>query len=186
MGANDGVNAVLGEAVFLPPDQDRLEKFGDFLAKKPHATLELSGTYDHEADKAAFARATANFAILNAAGIPISPGDAIPAPDFSDVRVQSGLKSVYAQYLGRIKLGQRLITLPDGETRNEQLHTELIASIPVTDEDLKGLATKRAKLAKSLMVKGNPDLNDRIGLGEVNIVSAGRDGIPLEVELRIK
>jgi len=186
MGANDGVNAVQGEAVFLPPDQDRLEKFGDFLAKKPHATLELAGTYDLEADKAAFARASANLAILKAAGIPISPGDAIPAPDFSDARVQSGLKSVYAQYLGRIKLGQRLITLPDGEARNEQLHTELIASIPVTDEDLKGLATKRAKLAKSLMVKGNPDLSDRIGLGEVKIVSAGRDGIPLEVELRIK
>ena len=37
-----------------------------------------------------------------------------------------------------------------------------------------------------LLVKGNPDLSDRIGLGEVNIVSAGRGGIPLEVELRIK
>ena len=157
MGANDGVNAVLGEAVYLPPDQDRLEKFGDFLAKKPNATLELAGTYDPEADKTALARATADLAILMAAGINMPPNESIPAPDLSDVKVQSGLKSAYAQYAGRIKLGQRLITLPEGAARNEQLHEELIASIPVTEDDLRALAKNRAKLAQSFMVKSNPD-----------------------------
>jgi hypothetical protein len=186
MGANEGVNAVLGEAVYLPPDQDRLEKFGDFLAKKPNATLELAGTYGPNADKLALARATADLAILKAAGMNISPNDPIPVPDFSDTKVQSGLKSAYAQYVGRIKLGQRLITLPDGAERNEQLHAELIASIPVTEDDLKSLAKNRAKLAQSLMVKSNPGLNDRISLGEVKAVSAGREGVPLEVEVRIK
>ena len=186
MGANDGVNAVLGEAVFLPPDQDRLEKFGDFLAKKPHATLELAGTYDPAADKVALARAIADLAILKAAGMNISPNELIPAPDFSDPKVQSGLKSAYAQYVGRIKLGQRLITLPEGAARNEQLHTELIASIPVAEEDLKALAKDRAKLAQDFMVKGNPTLIERISLGEVKTVSAGKEGVPLEVEVRIK
>lgn len=186
MGANDGVNAVLGEALFLPPDQDRLEKFGDFLAKKPHATLELAGTYDPNADKAALARAIADRAILKASGVNISPKDFIPTLDFSDAKVQSGLKSAYAQYVGRIKLGQRLISLPEGAARSEQLHAELIASIPVSDEDLRTLAKNRAKLAADFMVKGNPTLQDRIQLGEVKTVSAGKEGVPLEVELRIK
>lgn len=186
MGANDGVNAVLGEAVYLPPDQDRLEKFGDFLAKKPNATLELAGTYDPDADKTALARATADLTILVAAGINTPPSEPIPAPDLSDAKVQSGLKSAYAQYVGRIKLGQRLITLPEGAARNEQLYTELIASIPVTDEDLTTLAKNRAKLAQDFMVKSNPGLNDRISLGEVKAVSAGKEGVPLEVEVRIK
>lgn len=186
MGASDGVNAVLGEAVYLPPDEDRLEKFGDFLAKKPNATLELTGTYDPNADKAALVRAIADRAILKAAGVNISPNELTPALDFSDVRVQSGLKSAYAQYVGRIKLGQRLITLPGGTARNEQLYTELIASISVTDEDLRALAKNRATLALDLMVKSNPALKDRINLGEVKTVSAGKEGIPLEVELRIK
>lgn len=186
MGANDGVNAVLGEAVYLPPDQDRLEKFGVFLAKKPNATLELAGTYDPEADKTALAHATADLAILMAAGINMPPNESIPAPDLSDVKVQSGLKSAYAQYAGRIKLGQRLITLPEGAARNEQLHEELIASISVTEEDLRALAKNRAKLAQSFMVKSNPGLTDRISLGEVKAVSAGKDGVPLEVEVRIK
>ncbi|QWE23336.1 DUF748 domain-containing protein [Polynucleobacter sp. AP-Jannik-300A-C4] len=186
MGANEGVNAILGEAVYLPPDQDRLEKFGDFLVKKPHATLELVGTYDPTEDKPALARAIADLAILKLAGINISPNDPIPTPDFSDPKVQSGLKSAYAQYVGRIKLGQRLITLPDGAGRNDQLHAELITSIPVTEEDMKVLAKNRAKQAQSLMVKSNPELNDRISLGEVKTVSAGREGVPLEVEVRIK
>ncbi len=186
MGANDGVNAVLGEAVFLPSDQDRLEKFGDFLAKKPNATLELAGTYDPNADKAALARATADLAILKAAGMNIAPNDPIPSPDFSDSKVRSGLRSAYAQYVGRVKLGQRLLTLPDGAERNERLHTELIASIPVTAEDLTNLAKNRAKLALSFMVKSNPALKDRISLGEVKTVTAGKEGVPLEVEVRIK
>ena len=186
MGANDGVNALLGEAVYLPPDQDRLEKFGDFLVKKPHATLELAGTYDPEADKTALARATADLAILKAAGMSIALNDPIPSPDFSDTKVQSGLRSTYAQYVGRIKLGQRLLTLPDGAARNERLHAELIASIPVTEEDLRSLAKNRAKLAQSFMVKSNPGLNDRISLGEVKTVSATKEGVPLEVEVRIK
>ena len=186
MGSNEGVNAVLGEAVYLPPDQDRLEKFGDFLVKKPHATLELVGTYDPNEDKPALARAIADLAILKLAGINISPNDPIPTPDFSDPKVQSGLKSAYAQYLGRIKLGQRLIILPDGAGRNDQLHAELITSIPVTEEDMKVLAKNRAKQAQSLMVKSSPELNDRISLGEVKTVSAGKEGVPLEVEVRIK
>jgi hypothetical protein len=186
MGANDGVNAVLGEAVYLPPDQDRLEKFGDFLAKKPNASLELAGTYDPEADKVALARATGDLAILKAAGINIPSNEPMPIPDLSDSKVQSGLRSAYAQYVGRIKLGQRLITLPDGPTRNEQLHAELIASIPVTDEDLKSLAKNRGKLALAFMVKANPELKDRISLGEVKTVTSGKEGAPLEVEVRIK
>ncbi len=186
MGASDGVNAVPGEVVFLPPDQDRLEKFGDFLAKKPNATLEIAGTYDPEVDKPALARAIADLTILKAAGMNISLNDSFPTPDFSDAKVRSGLSSAYIQYIGRIKLGQRLITLPEGAARNEQLHAELIASIRVTDDDLRALAKNRAKLAQSLMVKSNPGLSDRIGLGEVKAVSAVKEGIPLEVELRIK
>jgi hypothetical protein len=186
MGGNDGVNAVLGEAVFLPPDQDRLEKFGEFLAKRPNATIELSGTYDPSLDKEALARATADLAILTAAGVNLSPNEALPTPDFSDARVQSGLKSAYAQYVGRLKLGQRLITLPDGRERNEQLHAELIASIPVTEGDLKSLANGRSKLALELMIKNNPNLAGRIALGEAKTVSSGKEGTPLEVEVRIK
>ena len=186
MGGEEGVNAVPGEVAFLPSDQDRLEKFGEYLIKRPNANLEIIGTYDPEQDKKALARAKADSAILKDAGFKLSPGEPIPTPSLSDPRVQSGLRAAYAQFIGRIKLGQRLLTLPDGESRNEQLHNELIAGIEVTEGELKDLAKSRASLAYELMAKANPGLMDRIQVGDVRTVEAGKEGIPLDVEIRIK
>ena len=186
LGSDEGVNAVPGEAVFLVDDQDRLEKFGAYLVKRPNSSLEIIGTYDPVQDKKELARAKADAAILKDAGFKLAPGEPIPAPSLSDPRVQSGLKAAYAQYIGRIKLGQRLLTLPDGDQRNEQLHAELIAGMEVTDSELKELANNRAKTAYGFMVKADPSLRDRIQLGEIKTVNAGKEGIPLDVEIRIK
>ena len=186
MGGEEGVNAIPGEAVFLVVDQDRLEKFGEYLVKRPNSSLEVIGTYDPVQDKKALARAKADAAILKDAGFKLTPGEPVPSPSLSDPRVQSGLKAAYAQYIGRIKLGQRLLTLPDGEQRNEQLHDELIAGIEITDGELKDLAKNRAKLAYEYMVKANSNLSDRIQIGDIKTVEAGKEGIPLDVEIRIK
>ncbi len=186
MGGNEGVNAVPGEAVFLPADQDRLEKFGDYLVKRPNANLEIMGTYDPIQDKQELARVIADTAILKEAGFKLAAGDPVPVPSLSDPRVQSGLRAAYAQYVGRIKLGQRLLALPDGEVRNQQLRTELIADIDVSDAQLKELAKTRATIAYELMIKANPVLKDRIATGNVKSVEAGKEGVPLEVEIRIK
>ena len=186
LGAEEGVNAVPGEAVFLAVDQDRLEKFGEYLVKRPNSSLEIIGTYDPVQDRKELARAKADSAILIDAGFKLAPGEPIPVPSLQDPRVQSGLKAAYAQYIGRIKLGQRLLTLPDGEKRNEQLHDELIAGIEITDSELKELAKNRAKTAYGLMTKSDPSLKDRIQLGDVKAVEAGKEGIPLDVEIRIK
>lgn len=186
IGGEEGVNAVPGEAVFLAVDQDRLEKFGEYLIKRPNSSLEIIGTYDPVQDRKELARAKADSTILKDAGFKLIPGEPIPIPSLSDPRVQSGLKSAYAQYIGRIKLGQRLLMLPDGEQRNEQLHAELMAGMEITDAELKELAQSRAKAAYELMIKSDSSLKDRIQLGEVKTVEAGKEGIPLDVEVRIK
>ena len=186
VGGEEGINAVPGEAVFLAVDQDRLEKFGEYLIKRPNSSLEILGTYDPVQDRKELARAKADSAILKDSGFKLIPGEPIPVPSLSDPRVQSGLKSAYAQYIGRIKLGQRLLTLPDGEQRNEQLRNELIAGIEITDAELKELAKARAKAAYGFMIKSDSSLKDRIQLGDVKTVEAGKEGIPLDVEVRIK
>ena len=186
MGGEEGVNAVPGEAVFLGADQDRLEKFGEYLAKRPNSSLEIIGTYDPVQDKKELARARADGAILLDAGFKLAPGEPVPNPSFTDPKVQSGLKAAYAQYIGRIKLGQRLLMLPDGEKRDEQLHEELIAGIEVTDAELQELAKSRAKMAYSFMVKADSGLKERIQIRDVKVVEAGKEGIPLDVEIRIK
>ncbi|WP_255538649.1 DUF748 domain-containing protein [Polynucleobacter sp. Tro8-14-1] len=186
MGGEEGVNAVPGETIFLVADQDRLEKFGEYLVRRPNSNLEIIGTYDPVQDKKELARAKADGAILLDAGFKLTPGEPVPTPSFTDPKVQSGLTAAYAQYIGRIKLGQRLLTLPDGEKRNEQLHEELIAGIGITDAELQELAKNRAMMAYGFMVKADPSLKDRIQLGDVKTVEAGKEGIPLDVEIRIK
>jgi hypothetical protein len=186
MSADEGVNALPGEAVFLVADQDRLQQFGEYLAKHPNSTLEIIGTYDPIQDRKELARVKADTAILQDAGFKLVPGEPVPVPSLSDPRVQSGLRGAYAQFIGRIMLGQRLLTLPDGEQRNEQLHSELIAGIEITEGELKDLAKNRAKAAYGFMVKADSNLKDRIQLGDVKTVEAGKEGIPLDVEIRIK
>jgi hypothetical protein len=186
MGGNEGINAVPGEAIFLPAEQERLEKFAEYFVKRPNSILEIIGTYDPVQDKQEMARAKADTAILKEAGFKFTTGDPVPVPSLSDLRVQSALKAAYAQNVGRIKLGQRLLTLPDGEARNQQLRKELIAEMNVTDTQLKELAKNRASIAYGLMTKSNSALKDRIVTGDVKLVEAGKEGVPLDIAIKIK
>ena len=182
----DAVNAVLGESIFLSEDQEHLEKFGEILSKRPNATLELIGTFDPSADRQELSRAKADAAILKDAGFKISLGEPLPNLSLSDPRVQTGIKSVYADKIGRFKLTQRILMLSDNEERYQKLRDELIEAYAATDDDLKAVAAERSKTAKDIMVKGNPGLNERIELGEPQEVSANKDGVPLLVQLKIK
>ena len=186
MSGDGGISAVPGEVAFLPEDQDRMEKYGDYLSNRPNATLDVVGTYDPILDKQELARAMADAAIFNDADIKLLPGEALDLPNLSDPKIASALKAAYAQYVGRIKLGQRLLTLPDNQARNEQLRSELIASMVITENDLHTLGVNRAKLAKDLLVKNHPSLDSRIQVVETKTVKAEKEGIPLEVDLRIK
>jgi hypothetical protein len=186
MGGDGGINAVPGEAIFLPDDQERLEKFSEYLVKRPNSSLEIIGTYDLIQDKQEMARVKADTAILKEAGFKFTTGDPVPVPSLSDPRMQSALKAAYAQNVGRIKLGQRLLTLSDGDARNQQLRKELIADMNVTDVQLKELAKNRAVTAYGLMIKANPSLKDRITMGDVKSVEAGKEGVPIDVVVRIK
>jgi hypothetical protein len=180
------IHAVLGESSYLPVDQEKLDKLAGVLVKRPHATIEFVGAYDPNADKAALARARADRAILSAAGFKLSPQEPLPTPSLSDPRIQSGVKSAYGQQVGRIKLAQRLISLPDNESRYQQLRNELIQSYAISETELLQLAGARANRAKELMVAQQPNLAERINIGTSKVVSADQDGIPLGVSLGSK
>lgn len=180
------IYSVLGESSFLPADQEKLDKLGSVLLKRPNATLEFLGAYDPAADKLELARARADQAILNAAGFKLSAGEPLPIPSLSDPRVQSGVRSAYGEQVGRIKLAQRLITLPDNEARYQQLRNEIIKSYAIGDAELKQLAMARADRARELMVQNNPALAERLKVGTVREALANKDGIPLGVNLGTK
>lgn len=180
------IYSVVGESTYLPADQEKLDKLAGVLVKRTNATIELFGAYDPGSDKLELARARADHAILNAAGFKLSPSEPLPTPSLSDPRIQSGIKSAYGQQVGKIKLAQRLITLPDNEARYQQLRSELILSFVIGDTELKQLAATRASRARDLMLQNNPSLVERIKLGASKEAVADKDGIPLGVNLGSK
>jgi hypothetical protein len=186
MQGNPAIYAIPGEAAFLPADQERFMQFGDLLVKRPQATIELIGTYDPELDRQELARARADRAILAASGFKLEANAPLSLPSLSDKRIQAGIKSAYAAEIGRIKLTQRIVTLPDNVERYQQLRQELIAHFAVNDAQLQALGDARARVAQEAMLKSNPALGDRIRLGAPKAVTADREGIPLEIALGAK
>ena len=181
----DAIAFVPGESA-LPPDGDeQLSKIAELLAKRPKSKLVIHGTYDPSVDAAELARAMADKAILEASGLKVVEGEPLPMPNLTDPKVKAGLKSAYGAQVGRIKLGQRLLTLPDNAERDTQLRQELIQSYKIDDNQLKQLASRRANAVKAKLINVDPKLGDRISIGDPESVTADEGGVPIKVDLDI-
>ena len=106
-------------------------------------------------------------------------------PNLTDPKVKAGLKSAYGAQVGRIKLGQRLLTLPDNAERDTQLRQELIQSYKIDDNQLKQLASRRANAVKAKLINVDPKLGDRISIGDPESVTADEGGVPIKVDLEM-
>lgn len=179
----DAIAFVPGESALPVEGEEDLRKIADYLAKRPKSKLVIHGTYDPLVDSAELARAMADQAILEASGIKVVAGEPLPLPNLSDPKVKAGLNTAYAAQVGRIKLGQRLLTLPDNADRDTQLRQELIQSYKISDDQLKALAARRAAAVKARLMSADAKLADRISIGEPETISTDEAGVPIKVEL---
>ena len=182
----DGIYTAPGESVITPPEQEKLEKVAKLLEKKANAVVEFYGTYDPQIDRQELARVNADRAILLAAGFKLNDTEPLPNPSLSDPRVQSGLKSAYGSQVGRIKLAQQLIKLPNTPARWEALRKELIEAQNINEARLTALANARASNARDAFLKNSPDMKDRVRIGKAQVVKAEDAGIPLGISLITK
>ena len=180
----DAIAFVPGESALPPDGEEQLVRIAEFLAKRPKSTLVVHGTYDPKVDADELARATADQAILEASGIKVVAGEPLPLPNLTDPKVKAGLKTAYGAQVGRIKLGQRLLTLPDNADRDTQLRQELIQSYKISDEQLIQLATRRAEAVKAKIQAVDGKLTDRVSIGDNQTVSADEAGVPIKVDIQ--
>ena len=173
-----------GESVLLPADQQSLEKLASVLVKRPGSRVVIQGSYDPAVDAPAIARAMADRAIFAASGIKIDVNEPLPTPNLTDPALRTAMRSVYATQVGRVKLGQRLLMLPDTPERDQQLRQELIDSYQIGDAQLRQLADDRAKQAQQVMLAAAPELKERVTLGEPAQVSADGKAIALVIEIQ--
>ena len=182
----DGIYTAPGESVITPPEQEKLEKVAKLLEKKANAVVEFYGTYDPQTDRLELARVNADRAILLAAGFKLNDNEPLPNPSLSDPRVQSGIKSAYGSQVGRIKLAQQLIKLPNTPARWETLRKELIEAQNINQARLIALANARANNARDAFLKHSPEMKDRVRLGKVQEVKAEEAGIQVGISLITK
>ena len=180
----DAIAFVPGESALPPDGEEQLVRIAEFLAKRPKSTLVIHGTYDPKVDADELARAMADQAILEASGIKVVAGEPLPLPNLTDPKVKAGLKSAYGAQVGRIKLGQRLLTLPDNPGRDTQLRQELIQSYKISNEQLNQLATRRAEAVKAKIQSVDGKLADRITIGDNQTVNADEAGVPIKVDIQ--
>jgi hypothetical protein len=179
----DGIYTAPGESVITPPEQEKLEKVAKLLEKKSNAIVEFYGTYDPQIDRQELARVNADRTILLAAGFKLKDTEPLPNPSLSDPRVQSGLKSAYGSQVGRIKLAQQLIKLPNTPARWETLRKELIEIQNINEARLIALANARANNARDTFLKNSPEMKDRVRIGKAKEAKAEDAGIPLGISL---
>ncbi len=182
----DGIYTAPGESVITPPEQEKLEKVAKLLEKKANAMVEFYGTYDPQIDRQELARVNADRAILLAAGFKLKGTEPLPNPSLSDPRIQSVLKSAYGSQVGRIKLAQQLIKLPNTPMRWETLRKELIEAQNINEARLVSLANNRANNAKDAFLNNSPGMKDRVRIGKVQEVKAEDAGIPMGISLITK
>ncbi|PTU66093.1 hypothetical protein DB032_14750 [Chromobacterium sp. Panama] len=182
----DDIRFVAGEANVTPPEREKLVKVAGLMVKRPKLMLSISGGYNADADRKEMARAQTDLAIFAAAGHQLGAGEPLPLPDMQDEEILSAVKSVYGKQIGRFKLLGHTLKPggPSGAALGKLLRDELIAAQSITDASLQQLAKQRAANARAAMLKTDPALQERIQLGEPVKVSAGRDGVPLEVKLK--
>jgi uncharacterized protein involved in outer membrane biogenesis len=183
MDGFDDVRFVAGEAAVAPPEREKLGQLTKMLIQRPQMNLTISGSYDPVADRRELARARVDRAILAVAGVTLSADEPLPAIDMQDTAMQSAVKSVYAQRIGRLKLLQRLLTGKGGPDFYAGLRREIIAAEPVDQTALITLANARASGALQFIKQSQPDLASRVTLGAPQSAKASADGVPLVIDL---
>ena len=178
----EGIYFEPGEGALRVAEKDKLEQVAVALNKRPKVKLLINGGYDQDIDAAQLGRAVIDRAIFNAANFKISPTEPIPTISLADERIQAAIRTVYADRIGRVKLLQKQIANVPAIEKAKTMRDELIANEKVGASQLEALAKVRAANALRMILEIDKGLESRLAIGEIKVLKADEDGVPLSVE----
>jgi outer membrane protein OmpA-like peptidoglycan-associated protein len=188
----DAIAFDAGSARLLPPEQEKLKKISGALKKRPQLRLVVEGRFDPKADGEALRTERTRHALAKQMGVKLAPEEDLGPIVFDSVKTQKALekllemrkgdtaiddfKTQYEKATGkkakRTNFAMAVIGWASSDTDFYQaIFKELIKLEPLTDNDLKELALRRAEA----IVK---ELETTVGIGS-NRVTSGSSG-PVE------
>ncbi|MEJ2175481.1 MAG: DUF748 domain-containing protein, partial [bacterium] len=203
-GAADSVSFDPGRSALAPPEQEKLTKLADALAKRPQLHLTVHGGIDPEADGRAIKGRTLRAELAKKLGVALKPGEDPGPVAVGDAKTQRALETIAAERGGegavaafqvrfekdadrparRVNPALALVgQASDDEAFYRALFDDLVRSAPPPEEALAALAQQRAAEVQRRLTEGTALDATRAVVGKAEPSTAGQGGVPSRLEL---
>jgi len=194
------VNFLDGRSDLTPPEMQRAVKLAEALALRPGLQLMVAGVYDADAD--GLAMRTARFDETLELQISELASSSDPEVQYPQLR-RLTLEKLFSeqqpegtaeQKLDALQLQFTASTEVDGQTEAvasldelayaNELRAQLIALLPITEEDLTKLASARSMALKKALVAIDESLQERVSIAD-NLAVTGEPGAPIKMAVTL-
>ena len=175
-----------GRSDLAPPEQEKLQRVGEILAKRPKLVLEVAGGYLQAVDGEALRRHDLTLALGKQLGVEVAEGERPDPLSLTDERTREALQALFVERFGADALAalqpsKAVKQGPAGQgtgnsaaaagaaavdSLHDRLHARLLEQQPLAQARLQQLAADRAAAVATELTARAPALQPRIRIGE--------------------
>jgi len=167
-----------GSADLAPPEQEKLKKLADAMAKRPALSLSIVPGYDAAADRKAIQESTIRRDVALESGLKLQPGEKPGPVDVRNAKVQSAILKLTRERSPDAKNRKLVdkfkdyleIAKPTDPAAYDSMLLQLQSWVSVTDAELKALADARATVLQKT-------LEQAAGMGANRISKAAPESV---------
>ncbi len=179
----DGIAFEAGVSEVSPPEMEKLLQVSTALSKRKGLSLGIVPSYNTELDTQAIKESTYRQQVAAEMGLELAEGQKPGPVDLANENAQDAVDSLHNK-LTKKGLFKRMVSKfeePE-EGHYEKAQTALIASIEVTEDDLKALAAARGQAIRDALLS-NGITEERLSLLDKAEVKEGDQAIKIELTL---
>jgi hypothetical protein len=181
----DGIAFEAGVSEISPPELEKLVKVSEALAKRQGLSLGIVPSYHRQLDMQAIKEATFRKQVAEEIGVELEEGQRAGPVDLGNEKVQDAIDTLYNKLTKKGFLKRMVSKFDKPEDGHyEKAKTSLIASIEVTDDDLKTLAVTRSKVIQEALLS-NGVSTGRVHMMDVVEGKATDNNVKIELKLDV-
>jgi hypothetical protein len=181
----DGIAFEAGSSEVAPPELEKLVKVSQALTKRKGLSLGIAPSYHQQLDTDAIKVAVYRKQIAEEMGVELKDGQRAGPVDLTNEKSQDAIDTLYDKLTkkGFLKRMASKFEKPE-EGHYEKAQESLIASIEVTDNDLKQLAVARGQAIEAVLLSNGVSA-DRLSIIKVVEVKTADNQVKTELKLDV-